>query len=202
MRINQDLRLSRVVTVAFGSPGRIGTGRIPDPEARSARFRQLCNLLIRDVSESWAEHLIERVGLRGEKAIKEFEKRAQEFVREAFQNNWRMGYAAGEHDKLFWSMAKEVVDSKTAELRSLWPGRGRRAQALAKIGTGKQATAITQLLNGAYKGKKTILAADLHVDLHTLNKVLSDKAVTNTTRDKIDDGLRRLSAELRMNSNH
>src|SRR5260370_5544601 len=159
MRINQGRRLTRVVTVTFGSAGRIGTGRIPDPEAKSARFRQLCNLFIREVSEAWAEDLIERVGLRGEKAIKEFEKRAQEFVREAFQNNWRMGYAAGEHDKFFWSMSEEVVNSKTAELRSLWPGRGRPAQALAKIGTGRQATAITQLLNGTYKGKRTILAA-------------------------------------------
>ena len=42
LRITKDRGLMRVVTVELGSLGRIVTGRVPDSEARSARFRQLC----------------------------------------------------------------------------------------------------------------------------------------------------------------
>jgi hypothetical protein len=49
------------------------------------------------------------------------------------------------------------------------------------------------LLKGQWNGKKTRLAAELGVDPHTLNKILRDDPVTDTTRQKVVDGLRRLS---------
>jgi hypothetical protein len=138
--------------------------------------------------------LIGYVGLRGEKAIKAFKERADELIREAFENSWRAGYAGGARDEIFWSMAKEIIESKTEELRSIWPPRGRPAKRPAKDATGELAIQIKQLLKGQWNGKKTRLAAELGVDPHTLNKILHDDPVTDTTRQKVVDGLRCLSS--------
>jgi hypothetical protein len=138
--------------------------------------------------------LIGYVGLRGDKAIKAFRERADELIREAFENSWRAGYAGGARDGIFWSMATQIIESKTEELRSIWPPRGRPAKRAPKDATGELAIQIMQLLKGQWNGKKTRLAAELGVDLHTLNKILRDDPVTDTTCQKIVDGLRRLSS--------
>jgi hypothetical protein len=163
-------------------------------EARFSRFCQLCNLLLREATRAWADHLIGYVGLRGDKAIKAFKERADELIREAFENSWRAGYAGGARDEIFWSMATQIIESKTEELRSIWPPRGRPAKRAPKEATGELANQIRQLLKGQWNGKKTRLAAELGVDLHTLNKILRGDPVTDTTRQRIVVGLRRLSS--------
>jgi hypothetical protein len=190
--INRNLGLSRVFTKNLPTGGTI-TGRRPDLEARFSRFCQLCDLLLREATQAWADHLIGYVGLCGDKAVKAFKDRADELIREAFESCWRVGYAGGTRDEVFWRMAKEIMESKTEELRAIWPPRGRPAKAPTKDATGALAVEINRLLREQWRGKKTRLTAELGVDLHTLNKILRDGHITDTTRQKILDGLQRLS---------
>ena len=178
----------------------MGTGHVPSQKARAARFREICEWFIREVLGALAEHLSER-GIRGDKTIKEFEKTAREFVHEAFENNWRFGYAGGEEDKLFLSLANEVVENKIAHLRSLSPKRGRPPTVPTgeTIGEAKGGRIEKKVLSGMLIGRAERLpkpywtrervAAICEVDPKTLRAAMRGKAVTLSKADRIERGI-------------
>jgi hypothetical protein len=201
MKIDRDPAHLRTHTVEFGSPGRIGTYRKPDPEARMARFRQICALFIQEVLEALVEHLVERVGLRGVNAVKEFEKTAREYAREALEHNWSWKYARGANDDLFWRLANEAIEIQKANLRSLWPKRGRpaappKAEITGESKRGRIEKSILpramirraeKLLSGDWK--RDSLAGKCDVDAKTLRKALRGEEVTRSKAVRIRQGI-------------
>jgi hypothetical protein len=201
MQIDGDRAHLRTHTIEFGGPGRVGTYRKPDPEARLARFRQICALFIQEVLEALVEHLVERVGLRGVKAVKEFEKTAGEYARQALEHNWSWKYARGANDELFWRLANEAIEIQKANLQALWPKRGRPpAPPKAEItGESKRGRTEKGVLPSSLIGRaerllagdwtRESLALECKVDPQTLRKALRGDAITRSRVQLIITGI-------------
>jgi hypothetical protein len=185
-------RTSVIVTQTL-RPGEVRTSRNLDHAAQLSVFGRRFEEFLEKLSEAWARDVIDRSGLRSDEAIEAFLQQAHEFVEEA-RPVWNSTFSGAGSEECFNRLAKHVVERKVAALRSLWPHRGRPSSKSPKLGTDELAIAITKLLNGDWKGKKTQLAAELRVDLKTLQKVLRGESVTDTTRQKISDHLQRIPA--------
>lgn len=191
-RIDADVSLSKVET-RIGPSGRL-TVRVPDPDAKYARFFLISRAFLSEIAAAWVDHLVGFTKFRGSKAIAMFQETSEKFVRDFFDSFWQPMTRHFNRDEgtVYWAWTQQIIDQKLSDLQSIWPGRGRRSPKAAVAVNGSPAKEIVELMNGLYKDKKTQLAEDLGIDLKTLNKILRGGIVTERTEDKVSKNLNAL----------
>lgn len=100
------------------------TYSVADKISQEGAFCQLCRWFIGELCDAWTEHIVERVGLRRQAAVKAFLAECDKFVPIAMKHNWAWGYRRlqlGDPDDEAWrSLIDLVITMKANELRGIW----------------------------------------------------------------------------------
>jgi hypothetical protein len=141
--IVSNKQLWRIVERSI-APGQILSHGEPNPEAMRVELARLMRWFLGEISETWIDHIIQRVGLRGPEAIESFKKRSHEFTDQACLHNWEWGLGqlpvtsvdAGRRsmDEAVWRDLSEGIRArKVEELQKLWlPEKSSQPTALIK----------------------------------------------------------------------
>jgi hypothetical protein len=170
--------------------GQVLSSTRPDVVAQIEWRRIEAVACLTKISDAFVRHVAVFRGLKGDKAIEEYEQR----LLGHFGNGGSLVVTSvcNSFGIDFVRFQNEVIAHTKRELQARWPRPGRPSKQEHPEAKDDLARQIEQLLSGRYKGKFTQLALDLRVDPKTLNKIRRGQRVTDTTRDRVRDAIEKL----------